>query len=102
MKMLKADEVAELLGCSVRTVWRYRDTGELPKPLKVGQLVRWPMEVIEQWIQERIKASDQVSVLAGEAMADCGDFLEATDNPAHSRQIETLRDYFKQIWETRA
>jgi len=99
--LLKVDDVAELLGCSARTVWRYRDDGELPTPLKVGQLVRWPMEVIEDWIKQRVHASDRVTVLAGEAIADCGDYIQATDDPDHRTQLETLRDYFRRMQETR-
>jgi excisionase family DNA binding protein len=48
--LLKIDEVAGLLGCSRRTVRRLVATGQMPAPLRIGSLIRWPKEVIETWI----------------------------------------------------
>ncbi len=39
--LLNVKEVAALLGCSTRHVRRLRKKGKMPKPLKLGQLVRW-------------------------------------------------------------
>ena len=48
--MLTVHDVATMLNCSPRTVYRLTDTGRIPHPVKLGALVRWPREVIEQWI----------------------------------------------------
>lgn len=48
--LLTVQEVARLLGCSTRTVYRLADSGRMPKPVKLGALVRWPREIIERWI----------------------------------------------------
>jgi prophage regulatory protein len=39
-KLLSLKEVADLLGLSVRAVYRLIDAGELPQPLKVGRSSR--------------------------------------------------------------
>lgn len=48
--MLNADDVAELLRCSVRTVYRLSDAGHMPRPIKLGAMNRWPREQMESWI----------------------------------------------------
>ena len=43
-------EVAEFLGVSVKTVWRWHLAGKLPKGRKmVGRTVRWDPEAIRRW-----------------------------------------------------
>jgi len=42
--------VAELLHCSPRTVHRLSQNGDMPSPVKLGALVRWDRQRIEQWI----------------------------------------------------
>lgn len=41
-KLLDVGEVAELLGCSARHVYRLADAGRMPAPVRVGALIRWP------------------------------------------------------------
>jgi len=48
--LLSAETLAEQLELSVRTVWRLRSSGKLPKPIKVGGSVRWRSEEIDNWI----------------------------------------------------
>jgi excisionase family DNA binding protein len=48
--MLDVRDVAELLGCSTATVRRLADGGRMPMPVKLGWLVRWNRETIEEWI----------------------------------------------------
>ena len=48
--MLTVHDVARMLNCSIRTVYRLADTGRMPRPVKLGALVRWPRQAIEQWI----------------------------------------------------
>ena len=49
--LLNAIEVGRRLSVSKRTVWRLRDSGALPAPVRVGGSVRWRADIIEQWIQ---------------------------------------------------
>ena len=51
-QLVGLDKVAELLGCSPRTVYRLADCGRLPRPRKVGTLVRWPIAEIRKWIED--------------------------------------------------
>ena len=48
--MLTPDDVARLLGCSKRTVRRMVAKGQVPEPVRIGRLIRWPREVIAKWI----------------------------------------------------
>ncbi len=50
--MLTATGVAAMLACSPRTVYRLVDAGRIPPPAKIGGMVRWPRELLEQWIAE--------------------------------------------------
>jgi excisionase family DNA binding protein len=45
-----AREVAELLGCSWRTVYRLADSGGIPWGVKVGSLRRWDLSEIDSFI----------------------------------------------------
>ena len=48
--LLTVHDVARLLNCSIRTIYRLCDSGRMPRPVKLGSLVRWPRDVIERWI----------------------------------------------------
>ncbi len=50
--LLSAGALAQLLGVSVRHVWRLRDAGDLPAPIKLGKLIRWRRAAIERWLAE--------------------------------------------------
>lgn len=49
---LSAAGLARLLDCSVRHVWRLRDSGHLPAPVKLGRLVRWRRAAVDLFLQE--------------------------------------------------
>ena len=50
--MLNVGDVAKMLRCSSRTVYRLADSGRMPRPIKLGALVRWPREQVEAWIAD--------------------------------------------------
>ena len=50
--LISVVELAELLGVSVRTVWRKESTGDIPPPVRIGALVRWRRSEIMQWIDD--------------------------------------------------
>src|SRR5262249_57632003 len=49
-QLLDVRAVAALLGCSARHVYRLADAGQMPAPVRLGTLVRWPRQAIEEWI----------------------------------------------------
>lgn len=51
-KLLDVRAVAEMLGCSGRTIYRLADAGRMPAPLKLGALVRWSAVAIREWIDQ--------------------------------------------------
>jgi predicted DNA-binding transcriptional regulator AlpA len=48
--MMDARAVAEMLGVSVRHIWRLSELGKTPLPVRLGSCVRWPRASIEAWI----------------------------------------------------
>ena len=50
MKILNADEVAEILCCSKETVYRMARAGTIPH-FRIGTIIRFSMEQIENWIK---------------------------------------------------
>ena len=65
--LLTVRQVAALLGCSARHVYRLSDRGAMPRPVKLGNLVRWnrrtgdPATGIEDWIDSGCKPSRAVA-----------------------------------------
>lgn len=46
------DQVCEILQVSRKGIYRMLDRGSLPKPGRVGRLLRWDAEAFDQWIAE--------------------------------------------------
>ncbi|MBN2559400.1 MAG: helix-turn-helix domain-containing protein [Phycisphaerae bacterium] len=49
-ELLDVRAVASLLDCSSRHIYRLSDAGRMPRPLKLGQLVRWRRAEVLDWI----------------------------------------------------
>lgn len=49
-RLLDVSEVAELLRCSKRHVYRLSESGRMPAPLKLGHLIRWRDIDVQEWI----------------------------------------------------
>ena len=49
--LIDARELAAMLAISVPTVWRMRESGRLPEPLRLtAQCVRWRRADIDSWL----------------------------------------------------
>ncbi|NQU42943.1 helix-turn-helix domain-containing protein [bacterium] len=49
-KLLDVGQVATLLNCSTRHIYRLSDAGKMPPPLRLNSLVRWSKAGIEEWV----------------------------------------------------
>ena len=49
--MLDVRAVALLLACSPRHVYRLADAGRMPRPIRLGALVRWRRCDLDEWIR---------------------------------------------------
>lgn len=49
-ELINIDMLAKRLGCSSRHIRRLVDSGRIPRPIKLGALLRWIMADIDQWI----------------------------------------------------
>jgi predicted DNA-binding transcriptional regulator AlpA len=52
-QLLEAADLADLLGITLRSVWRRKADGTLPKPVQLGRLVRWNRTDVERWLAGR-------------------------------------------------
>ena len=52
MRLLKVDDVAEILGMHPQTVYRMARQGKIPS-VKIGRSLRFDSEEIEEWIKGR-------------------------------------------------
>jgi excisionase family DNA binding protein len=48
--LMSAREVAEYLGISLRTVWRWNASAKLPAPMRHGRVVRWRRTEVEDFV----------------------------------------------------
>lgn len=55
--LLDVQAVAALLSCSTRHVYRLADAGRMPPPVKLGALVRWKIQSLEEWLAEGCPSS---------------------------------------------
>ena len=52
VRLLDVHAVAQLLSCSTRHVYRLADSGQMPRPRKLGALVRWDREELAKWLSD--------------------------------------------------
>jgi predicted DNA-binding transcriptional regulator AlpA len=50
--LIDVHDVAAMLKCSARHVWRLSDSGRITRPYKIGALCRWDRATIERWIND--------------------------------------------------
>lgn len=55
-RFINLREVADALSVNTRTIYRLIQSGLIPKPVKVGHSVRFPLSDVEAYI-ERLKQS---------------------------------------------
>ena len=51
-ELLTVRDVSRALKVSTRQIWKLLAGGRMPKPIRIGRSVRWPVAVIERWIDE--------------------------------------------------
>ncbi len=51
-ELLDVSDVAKLLNCSPRHVYRLADAGRMPRPVRLGALVRWRADELRRWIAD--------------------------------------------------
>ncbi len=52
VRLLDVHTVAQFLSCSARHVYRLADSGRMPRPRKLGMLVRWDRLELEKWVAD--------------------------------------------------
>ena len=49
-ELLDVQDVAKLLNCSSRTIYRLSSSGRMPRPVRLGALVRWRRGELLDWL----------------------------------------------------
>ncbi len=52
-RLLTIEDLSVILKLSKRTLWRMRSACQLPKPIRLGNSVRWRVSDIEAWLNQR-------------------------------------------------
>ena len=50
--LIDTRQACKLLKVSPRTLWRMYNSGEMPKPIRIGRVVRWNFEELRAWVNE--------------------------------------------------
>ena len=59
--LLDVNDVAALIRCSARHVFRMSGAGQLPKPVRIGRLVRWRRADLDTWLVGQSGKGDAVT-----------------------------------------
>lgn len=51
-QLIDVRDVATMLSCSSRTIRRLADSARMPRPVRVGALLRWSRAAIEEWFRD--------------------------------------------------
>jgi hypothetical protein len=57
--------MADLLQCSVRQIWRLRESGSIPPPIQAGRWIRWSRAVVDRWLEQGELALTPVGAESG-------------------------------------
>jgi predicted DNA-binding transcriptional regulator AlpA len=57
--LVGANNLAWCMDCDAATIHRWAKSGQMPKPLRVGNSVRWDVHEIRQWIDSGCPAVDR-------------------------------------------
>jgi excisionase family DNA binding protein len=48
--LIDSRQAAKLLGISERTLWEMWNTGQMPRPIRIGRVVRFAYEELRAWV----------------------------------------------------
>jgi len=51
--LINTKQAAKLLKVAPRTLWQMYATGKMPRPIRLGRAVRWSLDVLRKWIEDR-------------------------------------------------
>jgi predicted DNA-binding transcriptional regulator AlpA len=52
LQLIDARKLAAKLQVSLRTLWRWRSSGQLIQPIRIGGVTRWNLADVEHWIAQ--------------------------------------------------
>lgn len=60
LRLLDASQILELVPVSRTTLWRWVESGEFPRPLKVGGTNLWQNVEVRSWLRKLTRNKDDI------------------------------------------
>ncbi len=99
--LMTVEELAKYLKIKPDTIYKKVRKGELPA-IKLGKLLRFPKELIDQWIVEQVQNFNAVNKTARAAQkvvaADAHDLIADMKKASLAEKPEVLRRGLKGLW----
>lgn len=58
VQLVRDTEIASMFNCSRSTVWKMAENGDIPKPIKFGNMTRWHLPDIEAAVASKLAQSE--------------------------------------------
>jgi predicted DNA-binding transcriptional regulator AlpA len=71
--LVNVKTLSKMLATSVRSIWRYRSSGRLPKPVNVGSSIRWKMSDIQLWIKLGLPTQQEFEAVKANGEDSCSE-----------------------------
>ena len=72
-QLITVKTLSKMLATSIRSIWRYRSAGRLPKAVRVGSSVRWKMSDIRLWIKWDLPTQSEFEQLKANGEDSCSE-----------------------------
>lgn len=94
-KPLTKDDIADVLGVSLRTIENWVSEGTLPSPKKLGNRVYWHPNIFYAWLEHRLTSEDaddgRESVVCTRSDGNVEKTKQRTQHKNPKTEIEKLR-----------
>lgn len=94
-RLISIKTLATILEISTRTIWRLRNEGKLPEPIRLGGVCRWRLAEINQWIAAKCPDSQSLKERSNGRNTDCS---QGSSTSSWSQTNRNLANYTSQNW----
>ncbi len=67
LSLMRIDQVCAVIGYKKPTIYQWIREGKFPRPIKIGRSARWPSDVVDSWINDRINENKNYGWIACQA-----------------------------------
>lgn len=88
---LNKQDVAQILGVSIRTVENFVSRGRMPGPAHIGARVLWHPDVFYAWLDQTLRSGGWDEDCDGEHREEKHPALDVTGSPAATKVTKSAR-----------